>query len=584
MDNLARVHGVICGVWLNATSNSAYKYAENCIVRDAELISELARHACKWGKCDYVLHVILFCARNTKYSELLSRMSNENIAFLKEAISAAKKYKCPDKEAAEQLNLEYMKKSEGKNISAHGKYTNNIVRYSALIASFVASNWDMAIAELNKWSDVLDGKEYVAPTQDINPKKSLTTIETKGTTVTAKVNNDELWTTAELAQKLGIKVTTLYCKKSEFLKKHPEYKKQFDEWFGMDSDERKRPLFKAQYFEDLKNLFDKQSEQQPITEVVPAPNGNLWSMEKLAKELGILIRTLYCKKSEYLKNNPGAKELFAKWFVVSKDGKKHLMFKSEYFEDFKKLMKYNTNMKNLKGVADENANLWNIDQLAHELGLKNATSFFWKRGDFLKRHPEARQQFDNLIIVVNQGKKHFMFDPENLEDLKALFKQYSRKPNKKDNKQSKNKTGVATNKKHKEPIAEQPMSENSVAGAQIIDNQMPDMNQPTDMVEIKGLDAYLEQLQVLLNQAQSEQKQAEAEYADFQQKAQTAKEKVDAAIKRSEELQENIKKADGLLKELDKAEGDLRIAQQNVKATKDQINQFLFDQQNIFNK
>ena len=587
---MAMVSGVICGAYMAAAGVTSYQNAEQYLIRDTELILDLVKQDCKWGECDYMLHALLFALRKKEISELLSRMSESNIAFLKEAISEARKYKCPDKEAADRLNLEYLKKTQKPTISPYDKYKYNILRYSALIASKIASEWDSVIAELDKWEANFENKECVIKSEpetvNVEPDKPLETpkkkVSVKSEVNDSNVEDEKLLSVAELTKQLGFKtVAAFYCKKSEFLNKHGEYKEVFDDWFGGVQKGKKRRLFKAKHLEELRQLIKKPVEKKPNPDILITSDGEFWAMKKLAHEFGVKTMSFFAKKSEFLKRHPEAKEQFDKWFVVLKPGSNRILFKAKHFEELKQLMSHHPERAHSSVVSTPDGELWTTEKLAKELGLKDAMSFLWKKSDFLRKHPEAQKEFDKWFYVSREKSKHLVFRAKYLQDLKNIFKQYSgqnigkKLKNNSVKPEAKQNIEVEQSVETIEVKGKAEVEEQLLESVETADNQTQNIEQPTDLVGIKGLEAYLYKLQNMLSQVQSNQKQAEAEYEDLLQKANAAKEKAENAKIKAEKLQANISTADGLLKEYTKSETDLRAAEQVMNQKTAQINQFL---------
>lgn len=481
MDKLQICSGIVCAAYHAADGRNID--IEHFLTKETELICGLTRGDGKWGRCDYLLHIIFWTLRDKDCSKILAKISKENIDALKAAITVAVARQRPDKDAADKISNEHKNKSLNPTLPMHEKYKNNIIRFSALIDSKVADKWNACVKELSKWEQTINGKGNEMQTsnakeQTVSAAKPIkpVAVQTPEKPVETQTDNSELWTTEQLAAAMGFKaVHSLLKAKYKFLKRHPAAREQFDELFVVSPKGKKRLLFKSDRLDDLNRLMNrKQTTQKNATAqstMRPALDNNLWDIKKLTQELGISVNTFYCKKSTFLKKHPAAREQFNKWFVTPSKKDNRLLFDSKYFEE-----------------------------------------------------------------------------------LKALFN---------------------TDKAQKNQI--EPSGVKPVQKVLAIEH-------PSDLVDIKGLEAYLAQLTNLCNQVNNEKNAAQASYDDLQRKAKLEQEKVENATKRIASIQSAITTVDGLLKEYDKAKEDLKTAEEKLNQKQTEINNFLLQRNNLLAK
>ncbi len=158
-DSIAIIYGIIYGVFQSASGRMSKVQSRNNTIKsltnsnDLELISELAKQNNKWGTCRYILHLMLWGLRNDCHKAvILQYMSDEQIAVLKDAISVAQCYKCPDGTMAKIASNNYTKKKKTQTLT-----TNDMVAwFSARVAIKVAEKWDETVAELNIWGQMIE--------------------------------------------------------------------------------------------------------------------------------------------------------------------------------------------------------------------------------------------------------------------------------------------------------------------------------------------------------------------------------------------------------------------------------------------
>lgn len=191
----------------------------------------------------------------------------------------------------------------------------------------------------------------------------------------------------------------------------------------------------------------------------------------------------------------------------------------------------------------ESDKFWTTETLAQKLGLKSKACFAMKKMKFLKKHPEHHDTIQGWF--TNNGAR---FKAEHFEELKQLFAKYAKRA----------KT-VAT----PTPVADTPIE------------------QPTDLVGIKALTAYLEKIKQLCEQTTKEQQKYKDLYADLQKQADTAKENENATAKRVNELQENISAAETLLTEYNDAKSGLIAAEKLMAEKRKELDEFLLKNQSL---
>lgn len=456
MDKFQMCSGIVCAAYHAADGRNVD--IEHFLIKETELIAGLVKGN-KWGKSDYLLHIIFWTLRDRDCSKILKIMPDENINLLKDSIAVAKQQKYPNTDEAKKISEERKYVSLNPTLPVHQKYNNNIIRFSALINIKVADKWNTCVKELNKWDNVINGRESEIQISDTKEKETPKTVpapqpektviaQPTEKAIETKTDNSELWTMEELTDKLGYKKTKILSHaKTTCERKHPEIKEMF---------------------------------------------------------------------------------------VVSRKHRKHLLFKSEYFEEFKQLLKRRT--KTIKPEKKEiqpapDSILWDTDKLAKELGLKDANSFYCKKALFLKKHPEAKETV-NSWFVKNEHKSGYSFKSEHFEELKQLFAANASPAPKK-------------------------------------------AKQISDMVSIEGLKTYLAKLTKMCDFAIKEKDAAQASYDDLKQKADIEKEKIESASKQAEQIQHLIETVNNLLNEYDQAEDDLHAAQEKFNKKRMQINDFL---------
>lgn len=620
MDAVARLSGILSGLFQSTHSYNYMNYAKHYLTLDTEVIVELAQGTHKWGKCNYALHAVFWALRSADCAEIVKTMSPEKIAMVREVMAVAKQYKCPDKEKADETNIIYMKKNEKPNLPAYAKYTNNIIRYAALIESLVAENWWEIQQEFNRWDTLLNNREQTdemtnqpeikqekqvvpeikaeEPAPEIQKetktmpevKAEEPTPEVKQTVVvpekTAPEANEELWTVEQLAKKLGLKrASSFYTKKSLFLKSHPDtmLQKRFKEFFARKTENGVSSVrFRAKFFDELVQMMNAPATKQvaksaPKTQGEPAKQNaeteELWSITKLAKQLGIASKGAFArKKMLLLERHPEYIAKVSSWFV----GKKGL-FKAKHFEELKQLIEQNPPVKAEIIITEQYGELWTTVKLARELGLKNSMSWACKKNNYLTKHPDAEEMFNKWFVEYTDSQRRVMFKAKYIEDLKKLFTDKRTAAARAEKRKAKNGAQfipAIPNIEEKEleivddtiQVAETYVPNTAVA---------PVVEQPKDLVGIQALRVYLEQLQKMYDQECKNVTDAENEYKDLQSKAEEARTKAETSQQRADELKSIITDVTKVVNDWDQASEAFKIANQNVTDQQNKLNQFL---------
>ena len=231
----------------------------------------------KWKQCDYILHALLFVLKDAEPMNILKNMSKDNVAFVKDAISIVKSYKCPDAieiDVAQKLFTEYYRKNGKPGLSEYKKAENNIIRFSANITKLIAENWDAAVAEIDKWSNELGiehqntksavvAQETKSKASSAKPVVHVARQSVAGTAPVAAVptelkhGENKMITIAELAKKMGYKdAGVFYCSRNQYLRKHPDDREVIGKWFVVTVEGGiKRAFFDEQHFDELVKMM-----------------------------------------------------------------------------------------------------------------------------------------------------------------------------------------------------------------------------------------------------------------------------------------------------------------------------------------
>lgn len=241
----------------------------------------------KWKQCDYILHALLLVLGQIDHIKILEKMSNENIIFFKDAISRVKKFERPDEEelvVAKKLEKEYHRRNGNSNLSPTVRTENNIIKFTAMITTLVAENWDVIVTEINKWEKSVKEHKIEAPikqTKELSMPQPSTSISTttpdkqqpiitektipavtKESKKSEPVPNDEKdkwWPVDKVAHYVGYdKITSFHMRKTNVKKEHPEIL----DWFTPNG-----RLFDSTHKDELKALFKMRLKKSEKTAV-----------------------------------------------------------------------------------------------------------------------------------------------------------------------------------------------------------------------------------------------------------------------------------------------------------------------------
>ena len=202
---------------------------------------------------------------------------------------------------------------------------------------------------------------------------------------------------------------------------------------------------------------------------------------------------------------------------------------------------------------------WSTKELSKKLGYTKITSFHMRKLYVKETHPEILDWFSK------DGRK---FDSTHFEELKAIFQE--RKKRSKGNSKPTNTAQTPTVQpapvpatdgyaviESKQITAVNPGAKSTPIGG------IGSMEQPTDLLGIKGLETYLEKLNTLYNNALENEKNLQHQLHE--------------AKVLTEKYNKKLTETKDLIKEYEKAEIDLSDAERTMKQTKDNINTFLYE-------
>ena len=371
-----------------------------------DLVASLVQKTCKWGRCDYLLHLLLAGVRAMDHESVLNQVPAEHRESLKKTLAVAVQRPKPDVKAAEAERKSSMEKARNSkttwNLQSDEKQLNLCNRNAAECALLVAERWDVVIEELADWAKLLD------------------------------VPYDE---------------TVWHEQKATPKKKHNEPKK---------SQEQKFPVIDDAYIERIRNNRGRGrppkkektvapsepvqkstgGKQKTYPDIITTEDGKeLWSISKLEKELG--IDNFHGKKAYYLKKQPTARGIIERWF---ESRGKASYFKSEHFAQLQELMfppKKEKTVKAKKVVAQDTVGLtpvkkgdrrrseilktadgkelWARHKLERELKTSNFSAL---KSQYLKEHPGDRKKIEGWFI--RRGTALY-FDSAYFDKLKELI-------------------------------------------------------------------------------------------------------------------------------------------------------------------
>lgn len=275
-----------------------------------------------------------------------------------------------------------------------------------------------------------DFKDLVQQHAESNAHKPQITIKnaTQKNKVPQKPSSDKKWTMEVLAHKLGYSTPEL--RKIITKLKNSAHNQQMKDMFTSDGE-----FFYEKYFTDFNHLINQVSSdsipmpQQSGTNITDIPsitqkthkkdpkiNGKsptqsvirpdtLWSMEKLANELGIDTKEFIQRKSKLLdmlsKKSSRHYNSVKKWFVQNEND---VFFIPNHFEQLQKLLPYCF------------SELWQIKDLAKILNFSDSARFNAKKNLLMKTMPEIANCF-----IGERSWQLFIATQENIERMKESF-------------------------------------------------------------------------------------------------------------------------------------------------------------------
>ena len=370
-----------------------------------DLVASLVQKICKWGHCDYLLHLLLAGVRAMDHESVLNQIPEEHRELLKKTLAVAVKHPKPDVKAAEaerKLSMEKARNSKTTwNLQSDEKQLNLCNRNAAECALLVAERWNTVVEELKDWAKLLDVPydENVWQEQKATPKKK----------------HEE-------------------PKKTEF----PVIDDAYIERIRNNKKGRGRPRKDKTVVAPPSNLVKVSSEEKSEThpDTITTEDGKeLWSISKLEEKLG--IKHFPAKKAYYIKNHPTTRGIIERWF--EKRGKVSY-FKSENFSKLQELMfppKKEKPVKTKTTVVQDTVGLtpvkngdkrhseilktadgkelWARPKLEKELKISN---FSMAKSQYLKKHPGDRKKIEGWF--VKRGTALY-FDSAYFEKLKELM-------------------------------------------------------------------------------------------------------------------------------------------------------------------
>ena len=371
-----------------------------------ELVASIVQRTCKWGKCDYLLHLLLAGVRAMDHVSVLNQMSAEKQELLKKALTVAVKHPKPDVKAAEaerKLSMEKARNSKTTwNLQSDEKQLNLCNRNAAECALLVAERWEIVTEELKDWAQLLEVPydKSVWQEQKVIPKKK-----------------------PEEPKK----------QKSDFPVIDDAYIERVRNKKGRGRPRKDKTVVVSP--SNLVKVSPKEKREVHSDTITTEDGKELWSISKLEEKLG--IKHFPAKKAYYIKNHPDARGIIERWF--EKRGYA-LYFKSENFSKLQELMfppKKEKTVKAKKTVMQDTVGLtpakkdekrrsdilktvdgkelWSVQKLQKELKISN---FSMVKSQYLKKHPGDRKMIEGWF--EKRGTALY-FDSTYFEKLKVLI-------------------------------------------------------------------------------------------------------------------------------------------------------------------
>ena len=278
-DKIDDINSILCSVHMAATGKMSRKSARRFLMGgNIEIVCDLALGSYKKLLnvapeksigCNYILHLLLWVLQYQDRSEMLSKISNENIEKLKNAILFVKGYTCPesgpDKSEAKKLTKEYHTQNQKLSLPPDQRSKNTTARYSDLIRYKVAEIWPDVVAQLDEWLGMIDNYQngVVVAQEKINEPVSKKTEEAIGVKEMPeneqvmvpenKVDADKsLLSMVELAAELGLQDVKALYNKFQWCKKQGLTIDK--DWF-VGPGRRKGKFFKVEHLAELKEIL-----------------------------------------------------------------------------------------------------------------------------------------------------------------------------------------------------------------------------------------------------------------------------------------------------------------------------------------
>lgn len=278
-DKIDDINSILCSVHMAATGKMSRRSARRFLMgRNIEIVCDLALGSYKKLLnvapeksigCDYILHLLLWVLQYQDRSEILSKISNENIEKLKNAILFVKGYTCPesgpDKSEAKKLTKEYHTQNQKLSLPPDQRSKNTTARYSDLIRYKVAEIWPETVAVLDEWVGAIDNYQngVIVAQEKINEPVSKKTEEAIGVKEMSeneqvmvsenKVDADKsLLSMVELAAELGLQDVKALYNKFQWCKKQGLTIDK--DWF-VGPGRRKGKFFKVEHLAELKEIL-----------------------------------------------------------------------------------------------------------------------------------------------------------------------------------------------------------------------------------------------------------------------------------------------------------------------------------------
>lgn len=371
-----------------------------------DLVASLVQKTCKWGHCDYLLHLLLAGVRAMDHESVLNQIPEEHRELLKKTLAVAIKHPKPDVKAAESERRSSMEKARQNNwnLKSDDKQLNLCNRNAAECALLVAERWNTVIEELKDWAKLLD------------------------------VPYDEnVWQEQKSESKKKHKEPTP-PKKPDF----PVIDDEYIERIRNNKAGRGRPRKDKTVVVPPANLVKVSSEEKQKThsDTITTEDGKeLWAISKLEEKLG--VKNFAAKKAYYIKHHPTTRGIIERWF--EKRGYA-LYFKSENFAKLQELMfppKKEKPVKAKKVIVQDTVgltpvkegevrrsdilrtadgkDLWSMQKLEKELKISN---FAVKKSRYLKKHPADKKTIEGWF--VRRGLVLY-FDSTYFDKLKELM-------------------------------------------------------------------------------------------------------------------------------------------------------------------